>query len=185
MTSWPRPDAISRRTRSSFMAAPAWSAANATRLGPARPHFGRGPAPPARERHDPRRDAVGLERLGRAVRELQLRPGPDQDDLRLLAAGRVAQDIAAAAESLARLLGRARERRQLLTSQRQRNRPRRIVAVTLDRERPRGGRLVGVSRPNEPQVGDRAEPGVILDRLVGRAVRAQPDPRVGPDADVL
>ena len=37
---------------------------------------------PARQRHDPRRDAVGLEGLGGGVGQLQLGAGADQDELR-------------------------------------------------------------------------------------------------------
>ena len=53
----------------------------------------------------------------------------------------------------------------------------------LDRERPGRRRLVGVARPDEPQVRDRPERGVVLDRLVGRPVLAEPDRIVGPDVD--
>jgi hypothetical protein len=135
---------------------------------------------PARERHDARREAVPLERFRGAERELQLGAGPDQDHLGRLAATRLAQDVAAPPQALARLLGRARERRQLLAGQREADRAGRIVGRTLDREGPRRDRLVRVARPDEPQVRDRPEGGVVLDRLVGRSVLAEPDRVVGP-----
>ena len=37
--------------------------------------------------------------------------------------------------------------------------------------------------PDEPQVRDRPQRRVVLDRLVGRAVLAEPDRVVGPDVD--
>ena len=91
----------------------------------------------------------------------------------------VAQDVAAASHALARLLGRAREHRQLLAGQGQRHR----AVAPLHGERPGRGRLVGVARSHEPQVRDRAQRGVVLDRLVGRPVLAQADRVVGPDVD--
>ena len=65
---------------------------------------------PAGERHDAGRDAVGLERLGRTEGELQLGARGDEDQLRRTAVG-VAQHVAAARDALARLLGRAGQRR--------------------------------------------------------------------------
>ena len=56
-------------------------------------------------------------------------------------------------------------------------------ASSLDGQRPGGDRLVGVARPDEPQVRDRAQRRVVLDRLVGRAVLAEPDGVVRPDVD--
>jgi hypothetical protein len=53
----------------------------------------------------------------------------------------------------------------------------------LDRERPGRGSLVRVAGPDEPQVRDRPQRGVVLDRLVGRAVLAEPDRVVRPDVD--
>ena len=53
----------------------------------------------------------------------------------------------------------------------------------LHRERPGRGGLVRVARADEPQVRDRAQGGVVLDRLVGRAVLAEADGVVGPDVD--
>ena len=43
--------------------------------------------------------------------------------------------------------------------------------------------LVRVARPDEPQVRDRPQRGVVLDRLVGRPVLAEPDRVVRPDVD--
>ena len=53
----------------------------------------------------------------------------------------------------------------------------------LDGERPGRRRLVGVARTDEPQVRDRPQGGVVLDRLVGRPVLAEADRVVGPDVD--
>ena len=133
---------------------------------------------PARQRHDARRDALGLERLGRREGQLELRARPDQDQLRV-PARRLAQDVAAAVDALAREPVRAGQGRQLLAGEGERDR----TVAALDGERPGGGRLVRVARPDEPQVRDRAQRGVVLDRLVGRAVLAEADRIVGPDVD--
>ena len=133
---------------------------------------------PARQRHDARANSLGLEGLGRAHGQLQLGARADEDQLGV-ATARVAQHVAAARDALARLLGRAGERRQLLARQRQADRP----ASSRDGQRPRGDRLVGIARPDEPQVRDRTERRVVLDRLVRRAVLAQPDRVVRPDVE--
>src|SRR5437879_1615899 len=74
MTSWPRPDASRRRRMSSLRTAPAWSAANPTRIGSGMRRIGRvGPADPgitpaqARMTAARRRQVAGLERRDRAV----------------------------------------------------------------------------------------------------------------------
>ena len=69
--------------------------------------------------------------------------------------------------------------RELLARQRQRDRP----VAPLERQRPRSGRLVRVARSDEPQVRDRPQRRVVLDRLVGRAVLAEAHRVVGPDVD--
>src|SRR5215210_8272162 len=56
----------------------------------------------ARHRHHPRRRALGLERLPGGDREVHLRAGGDQHDLRL-AVGGVGQDVAAILRALGRL----------------------------------------------------------------------------------
>ena len=138
---------------------------------------------PAGERDDAGRDAVGPECLRCTERELELGARPDQDDLGDAAVVGIAQDVAAAAQAVARLLGRARERRQLLAGQRQCDRTGRIRGASLGCHRPRGGRLVAIARPDEPQVRDRPQGCIVLDRLVGRAILAESDRIVGPDID--
>ena len=118
----------------------------------------------------------GLERLGGGVRQLQLGAGADDDELRG-AAGRLAQDIAAARDAGACRGRRLGQGRQLLPGEGQGDR----AVPSLERERPRSDRLVGVARPDEPQVRDRPQGRVVLDRLVGRTVLAQADRVVGPD----
>ena len=105
-------------------------------------------------------------------------PVADEDELRGAARG-LAQDVAAARHALAGEAIRAGQGRELLAGQRERDRS----AGVLDRERPGRGRLVRVARPDERQVRDRAERRVVLDRLVGRPVLAEPDRVVGPDVD--
>src|SRR6185295_19924851 len=83
---------------------------------------------PARERDDARRDrgVAALEELGGLEGELELRARRDEEQLRrparVLAACR-AEDIAAARNPFGGELGGARERRQLLACQGQRDRP--------------------------------------------------------------
>ena len=95
-------------------------------------------------------------------------------------AGGVAQHVPAAAHALARLLGRARPASGSFW---------RVSASAtgpsppLHGQRPGRGRLVGIARPHEPQVRDRAQRRVVLDRLVGRPVLAEADRVVGPDVD--
>ena len=55
--------------------------------------------------------------------------------------------------------------------------------ATLDRQPPRLGALVGVGRPDHLQPGHGPQGGQVLDRLVGRAVLAEPDRVVGPRVD--
>jgi hypothetical protein len=55
----------------------------------------------------------------------------------------------------------------------------------LDAAAPGGGRLVGVARPDDVQVGDGPQRGHVLDRLVSGAVLAERDRVVGPDVDDL
>ena len=128
---------------------------------------------PAGKRDHARRDALGLELLGRSEREVELRAGPDQDDLGITTAAGLAEDVPAAAQALARLLGRARERRQLLASQREPHRPGGVLVPSLDRQRPRRDRLVRIARPDEPEVRHRPERRVVLDRLMGGSVLVQ------------
>ncbi len=75
----------------------------------------------------------------------------------------------------------AGECRELLAGQSQGHR----TIAPFDRERPGGGRLVGVAGSDEPQVRDRSQGGVVLDRLVGRTVLAQSDRVVRPDVDEM
>ena len=78
---------------------------------------------PARQRHDPRRDAVAP-RAPRPRRRRAGAPSPSRSGSAAASPpGGLAQDVAAAAEALAGLLGRARERRQLLAGEGQRDRP--------------------------------------------------------------
>ena len=101
------------------------------------------------------------------------------------AARGLAQDVPAAADALARELRRARQGRQLLAGERQGDRP--LVAPAIAGRSTASAQAAAASfaspGPDEPQVRDRAQGGVVLDRLVGRAVLAEADGVVGPDVD--
>ena len=79
---------------------------------------------PARQRDDPRRDALGLQGFGGLEGQVDLGAGGDRSG-RASAARGVAQDVPAAAHAVARKLSGARQGRQLLAGQRQGDRPRR------------------------------------------------------------
>ena len=72
-----------------------------------------------------------------------------------------------------------RTRRQVLAGQRQDRR----ASVLLQRDLPAFGRLDRVGRAEDQQVGDGAQGGQMLDRLVGRAVFAEADGIMGHDVD--
>ena len=75
---------------------------------------------PARERHDPRPDALGGERIGGRDGQRQLRARREEDQLdRLGAAARLADDVAAAGDAVAGPRGGLGQRRQLLAGQRE------------------------------------------------------------------
>ncbi len=71
------------------------------------------------------------------------------------------------------------ERRHLLTRERQRDR----AAGPLEGDPPGHGRLVRVGRPHVPEVRDRSQRHVVLDRLMRRAVLAEADRVVRPDPE--
>ena len=97
-----------------------------------------------------------------------------------VAAGRVAQDVAAAA----RRRRAPSPRSPAVSGSFWRVRASATgPSDALDRQRPGRGGLVGVAGSHEPQVGDGAQGRVMLDGLVGRAVLAEPDRVVGPDVD--
>ena len=86
---------------------------------------------------------------------------------------RLPEHVRAAADAVAlRLL----ERRQLLPRQRERDRP----VLPLERDLPRARRLLRVRRPDEPELRNRAQRRVVLDRLMRRPVLAEPDGVVRP-----
>ena len=55
--------------------------------------------------------------------------------------------------------------------------------ATLQRDAPCGCRLVGIGGAEDNQIGDGAQRGQMLDRLVGRPILPQPDRVVGPHVD--
>ena len=127
---------------------------------------------PARQRHDPRPDALGGERIGGRDGQRQLRPRREEDQLdRLWAAARLADDVAAPGDAVAGPGGGLGQRRELLTGQGEGD----GAVGARHGHGPGGRRLVCVAGPDEPQVGDRPEARVVLDGLVGRAVLAEPD----------
>ncbi len=138
---------------------------------------------PARQAHDPRPDALLLERLRRADRQLQLGPGPDHDQIRpSRVSGCVAQDVTAASHAVAGLLGRARQDRRVFW----RDRIRAVGTVdALHGAAPGRGGLVGVAGPDHVQVRDGPQRRHLLDRLVRGSVLADADRVVGPDVDDL
>ena len=95
------------------------------------------------------------------------------------AAAGLPEHVAAAADAVARELRGARERRQLLAGQRECDR----AAAPFHGDAPGGRRLVGVARPDEPQVRHRPQRRVVLDRLMRRAVLAEAHRVVRPDVD--
>ena len=88
------------------------------------------------------------------------------------------EHVGAARDAVARR-ARCVERRQLLPRERERDR----AVLALERDLPGADRLVRVGGPDEPEVRDRAQRRVVLDRLVRRPVLAEPDRVVRPDAD--
>ena len=135
---------------------------------------------PAGERHDARARPFGLEAGRRLHRQAQLGAGGDEDEVDAVgAAGRFADDVAAAPDALGRRVGGLGVRRQLLAGEGEGHRP----VAPLHGDPPRRGGLVGIAGPDEPQVRDRPQGRVVLDRLVGRSVLAQTHRVVRPDID--
>ena len=112
-----------------------------------------------------------------AERQLHLAAGGDQDQLRLALA--VGEHVAAFAQPLGRGVFGAVEDRHGLAGEDQRDR----VVGALDRDPPGLGGLVGVGGPDHVEVRHRPQRGQLLDRLVGRAVLAEPDRVVGEEVD--
>ena len=123
----------------------------------------------AGHRDDAHLDAIRGERLGGVQRSRQLGACGDQDQLGRLALGRVPQHVAAALQQLRCSDLVAVERGDVLAGQKQGD----GAVLTLQRGLPGGGGLVGVAGADHPQVGDRAQRGVVLDGLVRRAVLAE------------
>lgn len=95
------------------------------------PVLGREPLP-ARQRHDPRRDAVGLECVAGGDGDLHLRAGAHQDDLGG-AAGGLGQHVTAPGDALCRPELRAVEHGQVLAGQRESGRAVVVLECPIDR----------------------------------------------------
>ena len=131
---------------------------------------------PARHRHDGGADPVFGERLARHHRDRDLGARGEQRHLaRALGLG---QYIGAmrraivfrrlASQQWQRLAGQCHQRRRV---------------AAMQRERPAFGGLDRVGRAVDIEARDRAQRGQMLDRLVGRAVFAEPDRVVGHHVD--
>ena len=128
---------------------------------------------PARHRDDA---DVRLERPRRLESEVHLAAGRDHDRLGL-AVATLPERVCAAQGTLGRRDDGAVERRQLLPREREGNGPVRA----LERDPPGHRRLVRVGRSHVPEVRDRPQRHVVLDRLVRRPVLADGDRVVRPD----
>ena len=120
---------------------------------------------------------VGGQQVGGGQAQLDLAAGADQDHLGRPVRG-LAQDVAAPGHAVGGPLGRLGQDRELLSGQDQGGGP-----VAVDGDPPGLGRLVGVGRPDHPQVGHGPHRGQLLDGLVGGTVLAQADGVVGPRVD--
>ena len=132
---------------------------------------------PARHRDDA---DVDVHRERGLVGHAHLGAGREQHDVGLAVAG-LPERVRAAKRPLGRSDLGAVERRQLLARERQRD----GTALALERDPPRHRRLVGVAGPHVPEVRDRPQRHVVLDRLVGRPVLAEADRVVRPDPERL
>ena len=129
---------------------------------------------PIGQAYDPRRDPLGLQPLGDLERQFDLGAGTDEDHAGV---GRIAQHITAATRQI---LGHLLEphRLQILARQAQHR-----GAVLLERLGPAFGGLDRVGRAPDLQIGDHPQRLDMLDRLVRRAILAEPDRIMRHDID--
>ena len=120
------------------------------------------------------RDAAPAQEAARGQRDVHLGAGADQDDVGIRialehvpATGRIGHRIALRIEHRERLAGQDERRRQ----------------VAPQRDPPARDRLVRIGGTEDAHVGRRPQGGELLDRLVGRAVLAEPDRVVGVHPD--
>jgi len=112
----------------------------------------------------------------RPDREEELGAGGDQDQLRLPVLG-VGDDVAAAPHALGGGVAGAVEDRHVLAGKDQGD----GIVRAADGQPPGLGHLVGVAGPDHVEVGDRAQPGQLLDRLVSGPVSPRPNRVVGEE----
>ena len=164
-------DASAHRAQPKVVAASTESAGDAGRQHVALVVLGLALEPvPRRHRDHPGGDAVGLEAGGGVEAHRHLAAGADEHDLRAVD---VVDDGGADLDG--EPVGHDRHG---LAGEDEGGR-----AVGLDGHAPRLGRLVGVGRADQLQLGHGPQGGELLDRLVGGAVLAETDRVVGEDED--